>query len=81
MPFTKIHSLKYLPFCRSIKTFTDVFRARMLRALVALLALALVVPLADVLCFVWLRADLPDECAGAVEFWACLYWYLCGSEE
>ena len=42
----------------------------MLRALTALLALALAVPLADVLCFVWLRADLPDECAGAVEFWA-----------
>ena len=53
----------------------------MLRALVGLLALALAVPLADVLCFVWLRADLPDECEGAVEFWACLYWYLCGSEE
>jgi hypothetical protein len=44
-----------------------------------LLALALAVPLADVLCFVWLRADLPDECATA--FWACLYWYMCGSAE
>jgi hypothetical protein len=52
----------------------------MLHALVALLALALAVPLADVLCFVWLRADLPDECEGAAAFWACLYWYLCGSE-
>jgi len=53
----------------------------MLRALVALLALRLAVPLADVLCFVWLRSDLPDECEGAAAFWACLYWYLCGSAE
>ena len=43
------------------------------------LALALAVPLADVLCFVWLRAELPDECED--EFWACFYWYMCGSAE
>jgi hypothetical protein len=51
----------------------------MLTALGLALALALAVPVADVLCFVWLRADLPDECED--EFWACFYWYLCGSGE
>ena len=56
----------------------DVFPNGMSWMLTAL-ALALAVPVADVLCFVWLRADLPDECEGA--FWACLYWYMCGSAE
>lgn len=36
--------------------------------------LALVLPLADVLCFVWLHAELPDECLGdGVAYWRC-YW-------
>ena len=40
--------------------------------LMALLAAALAVPLADVLCFVWLHADLPDECLGdEAGYWQC----------
>jgi hypothetical protein len=42
-----------------------------------LLAVALALPLADVLCFVWLHAELPDECLGDgaayTGYWQC-YW-------
>jgi hypothetical protein len=45
--------------------------------LLTLLALALALPVADVLCFVWLHAELPDEClgdgAGYTAYWGC-YW-------
>jgi hypothetical protein len=41
-----------------------------LLALAAALALAL--PLADVLCFVWLHYELPDECLGdEAGYWEC----------
>ena len=40
--------------------------------LMTLLALALALPLADVLCFVWLHADLPDECLeDKTGYWLC----------
>ena len=45
--------------------------------LMTLLALALALPVADVLCFVWLHAELPDECLGDgaayTAYWQC-YW-------
>lgn len=42
--------------------------------LMTLLAVALALPLADVLCFVWLHAELPDEClSDGVAYWRC-YW-------
>jgi hypothetical protein len=40
--------------------------------LMTLLALALALPLADVLCFVWLHYELPDECLGdGAGYWLC----------
>ena len=43
-----------------------------LRALAAVaLAVALALPLADVLCFVWLHYELPDECLGDAGYWEC----------
>jgi len=41
----------------------------MLRVLLALLAAALALPLADVLCFVLLHCELPDECRES--YWLC----------
>ena len=42
--------------------------------LMALVAAALALPLADVLCFVWLHYELPDECLGdGATYWRC-YW-------
>ena len=41
----------------------------MLHVLAGLLALALLLPLADVLCFAWLHADLPEACLAS--YWQC----------
>ena len=48
---------------------TDAFVNPMFRVLMALLALVLALPIADVLCFVWLHAELPDECLAS--YWQC----------
>jgi hypothetical protein len=44
----------------------------LLELLAVAAALALALPLADVLCFVWLHYELPDECLGdGVGYWLC----------